>query len=101
MDFVLLDDLIGTHLGDLFVGTRIRGHWMFRVTRNSELYVDEEESANLLKAVETELHNRRKGEAVRLEVEKGCPPPVVGALRNAGFERIEADKRYAFWVRRP
>ena len=82
MDFVLLGDLIGSRLEDLFVGTKIRGHWLFRVTRNSELYVDEEEAANLLKAVETELHNRRKGEAVRLEVEKGCPHVVVGALRN-------------------
>src|SRR4029079_19333273 len=44
----------------------------FRVTRNSELYIDEEEGANLLKAVENELHNRRKGDAVRLEVEKDC-----------------------------
>ncbi|MCU0770820.1 MAG: polyphosphate kinase 1 [Verrucomicrobia bacterium] len=82
MDFVLLGDLIGSRLEDLFVGTTIRGHWLFRVTRNSELYVDEEDSANLLKAVETELHNRRKGEAVRLEVEKGCPHVVLGALRN-------------------
>jgi polyphosphate kinase len=81
-DFVLLGNLIGARLQDLFVGTIIRGHWLFRVTRNSELYVDEEEAANLLKAVETELHNRRKGEAVRLEVEKGCPHVVVGALRN-------------------
>ena len=82
LEFVLLGDLIGAHLEDLFPGTTIRGHWKFRVTRNSELYVDDEEAANLLKAVETELHNRRKGEAVRLEVAKGCPPLVLGALRN-------------------
>jgi polyphosphate kinase len=82
LDFVLLGDLIGSRLEDLFPGTRIRGHWLIRVTRNSELYVDEEEAANLLKAVETELHNRRKGEAVRLEVEKGCPQLVIGALRQ-------------------
>jgi len=82
MDYVLLGDLIGSHLEDLFPGTQIRGRWMFRVTRNSELYVDEEDAANLLKAVETELHNRRKGEAVRLEVAKGCPQVVQTALRN-------------------
>lgn len=81
-DFVLLGDLIGARLQELFPGTRIRGHWMIRVTRNSELYVDEEDAANLLKAVETELHNRRKGEAVRLEVQKGCPPQVIGALQK-------------------
>jgi len=82
MDFVLLGDLIGSHLEDLFPGTKVRGRWLFRVTRNSELYVDEEEGANLLKAVETELHNRRKGEGVRLEVEKGCPQVVQTGLRK-------------------
>ena len=54
--------MIGYFLADLFPGTRILGYWNFRVTRNSELYIDEEEAANLLKAVENELHNRRKGE---------------------------------------
>src|SRR5262249_16869229 len=52
----------------------------FRVTRNSELYIDEEEMANLLKAVENELHNRRKGDAVRLEIDHDCPPPIREAL---------------------
>ena len=50
----------------MFPGTRIIGYWHFRVTRNSELYLDEQDSGNLLKAVENELHNRRKGDAVRL-----------------------------------
>jgi polyphosphate kinase len=44
------------------------------------LYIDEEETANLLKAVENELHNRRKGDAVRLEVEQNCPEPIRAAL---------------------
>lgn len=79
-DYVFLGPLIGHFLGDLFPGTRILGHWHFRVTRNSELYIDEEEVANLLKAVEQELHNRRKGEAVRLEVERDCPRPICQAL---------------------
>ena len=61
-DYVYLSRLIGHHLADLFPGTKILGYWPFRVTRNSELYIDEEESANLLKAVENELHNRRKGD---------------------------------------
>jgi len=72
-DHVFLGHLIGHYLADLFPGTRILGYWLFRVTRNSELYIDEEEVANLLKAVETELHNRVRGEAVRLEVERECP----------------------------
>jgi polyphosphate kinase len=75
-DSVLLEKLIGHHLQDLFPGTKILGWWSFRVTRNSELYIDEEETANLLKAVENELHNRRKGDAVRLEVNHKCPAYV-------------------------
>jgi len=72
-EFVFLGDLIGANLPDLFLGAKIKGWWRFRVTRNSELYIDEEDTANLLHAVEDELHNRRKGAAVRLEVEKDCP----------------------------
>ena len=64
----------------MFPGTRILGYWPFRVTRNSELYIDEEEIANLLKAVENELHNRRKGDAVRLEIDHDCPPEIRDAL---------------------
>jgi polyphosphate kinase len=79
-DYVYLGRLIGHNLADLFAGTRILGYWPFRVTRNSELYIDEEETANLLKAVENELHNRRKGDAVRLEVEQDCPDPIREAL---------------------
>ena len=70
---MFLDRLIGHYLADLFPGTTILGYWHFRVTRNSELYIDEEETANLLKAVENELHNRRKGDAVRLEIDHDCP----------------------------
>jgi polyphosphate kinase len=79
-DYIWLGKLIGAHLEDLFPGTRILGWWPFRVTRNSELYIDEEETANLLKAVENELHNRRKGDAVRLEADHDCPEFVVDAL---------------------
>jgi polyphosphate kinase len=84
-DYVYLDRLIGHHLADLFPGTKLLGYWPFRVTRNSELYIDEEEAANLLKAVENELHNRRKGDAVRLEIDHECPAfvrePLLKTLR--------------------
>lgn len=76
MDHVFLGVLIGHYLGDIFPGNKVLGHWLFRVTRNSELYIDEEDSSNLLKAVENELHNRRKGAAVRLEVEENCPAEI-------------------------
>jgi len=79
-DYVFLGDLIGHYLADLFPGTHILGYWHFRVTRNSELYLDEEDAENLLKAVEDELHNRRKGAAVRLELEKDCPSEIRAAL---------------------
>ena len=79
-DYVYLGDLIGHFLADIFPGTTILGWWPFRVTRNSELYIDEEEESNLLKAVEAELHNRRRGDAVRLEVDHRCPPPIRDAL---------------------
>ncbi|MBS1485921.1 MAG: RNA degradosome polyphosphate kinase, partial [Opitutales bacterium] len=58
------------HFADkLFPGYKVRNKALFRVTRNSDLYIDEEETANLLKTIENELHRQRKGAAVRLEVE--------------------------------
>jgi polyphosphate kinase len=91
-DYVFLAHLIGHFLADLFPGTKILGYWQFRITRNSELYIDEEEVANLLKAVENELHNRRKGDAVRLEVERDCPEPIRNAL--LGTFRLGEDDLY-------
>ena len=84
--YIFLGELIGHYLADLFLGTTILGYWHFRVTRNSELYIDEEETANLLKAVENELLNRRRGDAVRLEVEYGCPLEIrTQLLENLGL----------------
>ena len=79
-DYVFLANVIRENLNDIFPGTLIAGAWTFRVTRNSELYIDEEDVANLLKAVEAELHNRRRGDAVRLEVEVDCPPDIRAKL---------------------
>ncbi|MBM3839185.1 MAG: polyphosphate kinase 1 [Verrucomicrobia bacterium] len=79
-EYVFLGRIIVNFLADLFPGMKIRGHWLFRVTRNSELYIDEEEEKNLLRAVENELHNRRKGDAVRLEVERDCPLAIQSQL---------------------
>lgn len=79
-DFVFQGDLIGHYLGELFPGMLIEGSWSFRVTRNSELYIDENEVPNLLRAVEHELDKRRKGAAVRLEVAADCPISVRSEL---------------------
>ncbi len=91
-DFVFMGHLIGHFLADIFPGTRIAGYSHFRVTRNSELYIDEEDIENMLKAVENELHNRRKGDAVRLEVEANCPPEVRKAL--LGTLRLDEEDMY-------
>ncbi len=79
-EYVYLGHLISHFLASLFPGARILGAWHFRVTRNSELYIDQEEVENLLHAVENELHNRRKGAAVRLELDHDCPPQIRNAL---------------------
>ena len=89
-DYVFLSHLIKRFIADLFPGTTILGCWPFRVTRNSELYIDEEDSSNLLKAVETELHNRRKGDAVRLEIDHKCPEQIRSALLKT-FRLTEDD----------
>ena len=91
-DFIFMGEIIGHFLADLFPGTKILGYCHFRVTRNSELYIDEEDIENLLKAVENELHNRRKGDAVRLEVEHNCPPEIRKAL--LGTLRLEEEDLY-------
>jgi polyphosphate kinase len=91
-DYVYLDRLIGHHLADLFPGTTLLGYWPFRVTRNSELYIDEEETANLLKAVESSLHDRRKGDAVRLEIDHECPQFVRVLLLKT--LRLDEDDLY-------
>ena len=85
-DHVFLGQLVGHFLADLFPGTKILGWWPFRVTRNSELYIDEGDMGNLLKAVEIELRNRRKGQAVRLEIDHECPEAVrTPLLRTLGL----------------
>ncbi len=78
--FVLLEDLIAAHLSALFPGMTVVDHWMFRVTRNADLTVEEGEADDLLAALEMELRRRRFGRAVRLEMEAGAPAEVVDLL---------------------
>jgi polyphosphate kinase len=85
--YLFLGDVIGHYLGNLFPGTKILGHWNFRVTRNTELYANEEEAASLLRAVESQMQHRRRGDAVRLEVEQGCLPEIRAMLlENLGLK---------------
>jgi polyphosphate kinase len=81
-DYVFLADLISFHAANLYRGYEIVAGTAFRVTRNSNLYLVEEESRNLIESVRTELHNRRKGDAVRLEIESGANPEIVEKLRT-------------------
>lgn len=79
-DFVLLSSIIHAHVGDLFSGMTATGCYQFRITRNSDLFVDTEEIDDLLRAVEGELTSRRFGDAVRLEVADNCPPDIANFL---------------------
>jgi polyphosphate kinase len=72
-DYLYLASLIKHHIGDLFPGLILDGVHAFRVTRNSDLYVDDEEAENLLRSIEYELRRSSRGDAVRLEVEADCP----------------------------
>ena len=79
-DFVLLGSIIKHHVGELFHGVKVLGSHLFRVTRNSNLYVDEEEADNLLHAIEEELRHVNRGAAVRLEVQEDCPDAIADRL---------------------
>jgi len=79
-DFVFLGSIIKHYVGSLFHGVKVLGAHLFRVTRNSNLYVDEEEADNLLHAIEEELRHVNRGAAVRLEVQDDCPEPVTNRL---------------------
>ncbi|MCK6372311.1 MAG: polyphosphate kinase 1, partial [Gammaproteobacteria bacterium] len=79
-DFVFLSSVIHAFVSELFVGMEIRGCYQFRVTRNSDLYVDEEEVDDLMHALEGELIASRYGEAVRLEIAHHCPAELTDFL---------------------
>ena len=70
---MLLDQIIEANLDLLFSGMEIVEHHLFRVTRNADLAIEEDEADDLLMAIEEELRRRRFGEAVRLEVERSMP----------------------------
>lgn len=72
--FVLLSSIIHAHAGEVFPGMKVLGCHQFRITRNADLWVEEEEVDDLLDALKGQLHGRRFGDAVRLEVARSCPP---------------------------
>ena len=96
-DFVFLSSVIHAHVTDLFPGMKTTGCYQFRVTRNSDLYVDEEEVDDLLRAMEGELPSRRYGDAVRLEVAANCPEHMAHFL----LEEFELEPEALYQVNGP
>jgi polyphosphate kinase len=89
-DFVFLSSVLHAHVDELFSGMTVQGCYQFRVTRNSDLFVDEEEIKNLRIALQGELLHRHFGDAVRLEVADNCSPAMVEFLLQQ-FGLGEAD----------
>jgi polyphosphate kinase len=93
--FVFLSSILHAHIGELFAGMNVLGCYQFRVTRNSDLFVDEEEIKNLHTALQGELLHRHFGDAVRLEVADNCSPRMVEfllqqfGLGDADLYRVE------------
>jgi polyphosphate kinase len=96
-DFIFLADLVAFHAARMYHGYDIVSSAAFRVTRNSNLYLAEEETRSLLESVRAELHNRRKGDAVRLEIEADADPEIIERLRGV----FELDSWQVFSVNGP
>ena len=87
-DFVFLSAILTAFVDDLFPGMKVKGAYQFRVTRNSELFVDEEEVENLASALKGELLSRGFQPAVRLEIADNCPKSIVKILlQNFNLEQ--------------
>src|SRR6184192_3726627 len=89
-EYIYLASLIKQHIAELFPGLILDAVHAFRVTRNSDLYIDEEEAENLLRTIEQELRRSSRGDAVRLEVEADCPKDFIELLTGF-FDLTEAD----------
>ncbi len=97
IDFIFLADLVAHHAQGMYHGYDIVSSAPFRVTRNSNLYLQEEEARSVLESVRAELHNRRKGDAVRMEIEADADPEVIERLRTV----FELDSWQVFPVNGP
>jgi polyphosphate kinase len=95
--YIFLSEIIKRCAESFFPGYRVNGAHAFRVTRNSDLYIDEEEAENLLKTIEEELRNLRRGAAVRLEIEEGVSHDIFTTL----CEHLELSHEYVFRLNGP
>jgi polyphosphate kinase len=89
-EFVLLSSIMHAHIAELFPGLEVQGAFQFRLTRNSDLWVEEEEVDDLMRALRGELSTRHFGQAVRLEVAENCPEDMTRLLLET-FELDPAD----------
>jgi polyphosphate kinase len=89
VEYVFLHDIVHAFADRLYHGYEILSAAPFRVTRNSNLYLEEEESRSILDSVDTQLHRRRKGAAVRLEIEAGANQEII--------DRLQANFHLAPW----
>ncbi|TAK91756.1 MAG: polyphosphate kinase 1 [Burkholderiaceae bacterium] len=88
--FMMLTSIMQGFVSALFPGMEVQGCYQFRVTRNSDLFVDEEEVTNLRLALQGELSQRHFGSAVRLEISEHCPAPITQLLlREFGLQPVD------------
>jgi polyphosphate kinase len=95
--YAFLQDIISTYASKLYRGYEILASTAFRITRNSNLYLEQEESRTLLETIDSQVAQRRKGVAVRLEIEEGAHPDIVERLVST----FELDESLVFRVRGP
>ncbi len=96
-DFVMLSAVLSAFVDELFPGMDASGAYQFRVTRNSELFVDEEETENLAHALKDELAGRGFARAVRLEIAENCPKPILKTL----LRNFELDEEAVYRINGP
>ncbi len=90
--YILLEDVLALHVDQLFAGNTVIACHPFRITRNADLSIDEEEAEDLLKTIQKELRRRERGAAVRLEVARAMPANIVDTLSQAF--RLDANDVY-------
>lgn len=96
-NFVFISSIIHFFMGEIFVGMTVMESHQFRLTRNSDIFLDEEETDDLLRAVQGELAYRQYGDEVRLEITATCPPELVQFL----LERCEIKERDLYPINGP
>lgn len=96
-DFVFLSSILHSNVANLFPGMTVTGCYQFRVTRNTNLFIDEEEVEDIMSALQGELYGRHLGDSIRLEVADNCPPAMVDYLLN----RFKLDETALYQVRGP